>query len=269
MKFFLFSLSFLPLTILLFFCVLLPLPGTINTSLAATMQEIQERGYITIAVKDNIPPLAFRDKQGNLQGLEIDLARRLGRDLLGDSQGSRVKLQVKLQPVTNIERLPSVFNHRVDLAIARVTATPSRSRIVSLSIPYYYDGTAIVTKNPAIQKPSDLNKRRICVLNYSSTIPHLKYAIPQGELVGVNSYLEAKKLLDNGQVDACAADSTVFQGWIEPHTQYSQYKILPIRLSVEPLSIVMPKGLQYDELRTRVNDLIADYMAQGWLKSPY
>ncbi|WP_235678338.1 transporter substrate-binding domain-containing protein [Cylindrospermopsis curvispora] len=265
MKFFLFSLSFLPLTILLFSCVLLPLPGTINTSLAATMQEIQERGYITIAVKDNIPPLAFRDKQGNLQGLEIDLAKRLARDLLGDSQGSRVKLQ----PVTNIERLPAVFNHRVDLAIARVTATPSRSRIVSLSIPYYYDGTAIVTKNPAIQKPSDLNNRRICVLNYSSTIPHVKYAIPQGELVGVNSYLEAKKLLDNGQVDACAADSTVFQGWIEPHTQYSQYKILLDRLSVEPLSVVMPKGLQYDELRTRVNDLIADYIAQGWLKSSY
>jgi len=231
------------------------------------MQEIQERGYITIAVKDNTPPLAFRDKQGNLQGLEIDLAKRLARDLLGDSPSSRVKLQVKFQPVTNVERLPAVFNHKVDLAIARVTATPSRSRIVSLSIPYYYDGTAIVTKNPAIQKLSDLNNRRICVLNYSSTIPHVKYAIPQGELVGVNSYLEAKKLLDNGQVDACAADSTVFQGWIEP--QYSQYKILVDRLSVEPLSIVMPKGLQYDDLRTRVNNLIADYMAQGWLKSPY
>jgi len=107
---------------------------------AGTMAEIQQRGYLNMAVKDNLRPLGFRDAQGNLQGLEIDLAKQLANDLLGNTEA------VKLQPVANSDRLPVVYNQEVDLAIATVTATESRSRIVSFSVPYYYDGAAIVTK---------------------------------------------------------------------------------------------------------------------------
>ena len=60
---------------------------------AAQMPEIQRRGYLNIAVKDNLRPLGFRDANGNLQGLEIDLAKRLAVDLLGKADA------VKLQPV--------------------------------------------------------------------------------------------------------------------------------------------------------------------------
>ena len=37
-------------------------------SSAAELKEIQRRGYLTIAVKDNLRPLGFRDAGGKLQG---------------------------------------------------------------------------------------------------------------------------------------------------------------------------------------------------------
>ncbi|MFM6011454.1 MAG: transporter substrate-binding domain-containing protein [Dolichospermum sp.] len=224
---------------------------------AATMAEIEQRGYLNLAVKNNLRPLGFRDVKGNLQGLEIDLAKHLASDLLGKVNA------VKLQPVANSDRLPVVFNQQVDLAVAGVTATASRSRIVSFSVPYYYDGAAIATKNTSIQELRDVGKSKIAVLNYSSTIYYLKYFTPSAQLIAVHSYREGWEKIENNQVDGFAADFSVLSGWVQA---YPEYHILPAKLSTEPLSVVMPKGLQYDELRRKVNEAIARYTVAGWLK---
>ena len=224
---------------------------------AAEFKKIQERGYITIAVKDNLPLLGFKDSKGELQGLEIDLATRLASDLLSKPDS------IKLQPVENRERLSAVLENKVDLTIARVTATESRSRIVSLSFPYYFDGTVLITKNASIQKLTDLKQQKIAVLEKSSTIAPVRYYLPSAKLVGVNSYSEAKELLETNQVTAFAADGSILAGWVK---QKPNYQILSTKLSTEPLSVVMPKGLQYAELRNKVNQAIARYLDEGWLQ---
>ncbi|MEH1842346.1 MAG: transporter substrate-binding domain-containing protein [Nostoc sp.] len=231
--------------------------GTGLPASAAEMPEIQQRGYLTVAVKDNLRPLGFRDAKGNLQGLEIDLAQRLALDLVGKAEA------VKLKPVANRDRLSVVLDKKVDFAIARVTATESRSRIVSLSVPYYLDSTVLVTKDAFVQKFSDFAKQKIAVLNNSSTIAQVRYYVPNAELVGVNSYQEARDKIESNAAFAFAADASVLSGWVQ---QYPQYRLLPTKLSTEPLSVVMPKGLQYDELRRNVNQAIARYLAEGWLQ---
>ena len=224
---------------------------------AAEMPEIQQRGYLNIAVKNNLRPLGFTDVSGKLQGLEIDLAVKLSQDLLGKENA------VKLKPVANSDRMTVVLNNQVDLTIARVTATSSRARLVSFSVPYYFDGTVLLTKDASAQRLVDFARRKIAVLKKSSTIAEVKYYIPTAELVGVNSYEEARSLLEKNNCDAFAADASVLSGWVQ---QYSGYRLLSTKLSTQPLSVVMPKGLQYDELRQRVNEAIARYIVQGWLK---
>jgi len=247
----------LVLSATLFLIFFLSFGGREFTASAAPMSEIQQRGYLNVAVKDNLSPLGFRDDQGNLQGLEIDLARRLASDLLGKPDA------VKFRPVANSDRLSVIFNHEVDLTIARVTATESRSRIVSFSVPYYFDGATLVTKNAAIKQLKDLEKAKIAVLNNSSTIAQVKYYIPDAKLIGVDSYSQGKERINNNTAEAFAADGSVLRGWVQENPQYH---ILPVKLSTEPLSVVMPKGLQYDELRRKVNEAIARYTAIGWLK---
>ena len=115
------------------------------SSSAAELKEIQQRGYLTVAVKDDLRPLGFRDSAGRLQGLEIELAQRLAQDVLHKPDA------LKMQPVANADRIAVVLEGKADLTIAGVTLTESRARLVSFSIPYYSDGTSIVTKNPAVQ----------------------------------------------------------------------------------------------------------------------
>jgi polar amino acid transport system substrate-binding protein len=225
---------------------------------AAELKEIQKRGYLLVAVKDNLRPLGFRDATGKLQGLEIDLAQRLAQDLISNSAAV-----VRLQPVANRDRLSVVLEGKVDLAIARVTATASRARLVSFSIPYYLDGTALVSKDTSLQKLDDVAKEKIAVLKGSSTIATVRYLLPSAQLVGVDSYQQARSLLESGAASVFAADASVLSGWVQ---EDPQYRLLPTLLGAEPLCVVMPKGLQYDDLRRRVNGALSRYSSEGWLQ---
>ena len=223
---------------------------------AAELKEILQRGYLIVAVKDNLRPLGFRDAAGNLQGLEIELAKRLAQEILGNSQA------IKFVPVTNSDRLRVVLEGQADLTIAKVTATAARDRIVRFSIPYYMDGIALVTKKPNVQRLGDLTQQKIAILKGSSTIAKLRFILPKAQLVGVDSYEEGRSLLESNSAVAFAADVSVLTGWVQ---EYPQYRLLPTLLSAEPLSVVMPKGIQYDDLRRLVNEAINRGKTQGWL----
>lgn len=223
---------------------------------AAELKDILQRGYLIVAVKDNLRPLGFRDAAGNLQGLEIDLAKRLAQEILGNSEA------IKFVPVTNSDRLRVVLEGQADLTIARVTATAARDRIVRFSIPYYMDGIALVTKQPNVRSLGDLTQQKIAILKGSSTIAKVRFILPKAQLVGVDSYEEGRSLLESNNAVAFAADVSVLTGWVQ---EYSQYRLLPTLLSAEPLSVVMPKGIQYDDLRRVVNEAIMRGKTQGWL----
>jgi polar amino acid transport system substrate-binding protein len=237
--------------------ILFNLLGNSSILKAAQWSEIEKRGQLIIAVKDNYRPLGFRDDQGNLQGLEIDIARRLAQDLLGDGNA------VELIAVQNQDRLNLVLNGTVDLAIARVSITPSRTRVVNFSSFYYWDPTGFITNNAQIQSIQDLRFKKIAVLNYSNTIPVVRNRLPEAQLIGVDSYLEAFYGLESGQFDAFAGDYSLITGWMQ---EFPMYHRLTSVLSGEALAIVMPKGLQYLELSQKVNSAISQWQQEGWLE---
>ncbi len=226
-------------------------------SYAAELADIERRGKLIVGVKDNLPPLGFRNEQGKLQGLEIDIAKGLAEELLGDSEA------IIFKPVTNLERFQVVLKDEVDITIARVTFTDSRARIVDFSPYYYLDGTGLISKNSFPKKLTAFTQSTIAVLENSNTIAVIKYHLPQAKLVGVESYQQAWQLLENNQADAFAGDITILTGWEQ---EYPQYRQLPLYLSGEPLGIIMPRGLQYGELRRQVNKAIATWHESGWLR---
>lgn len=226
---------------------------------AAELAEILQRGRLQVAVKQNAPPLAFRDRPtGQLQGLEIDLAQQLAQELLGDSTA------LELLPVTNTQRIPAVLSGQVDLAIAQLTATPSRTRIVNFSLPYYLEATGVITRDSSVQKLRDFGQRPIAILEGSSAIAPLRFVLPTANLIGVRSYSEAQMQLATGTVQAVAGDASVLIGW---QRQTPGYVLLPEYVARYPIAIAMPKGIQYEPLRQRVNQIIEGWQRSGWLRS--
>lgn len=230
---------------------------TSRSTIARELSEIESQGKLKVAVKNNLRPLGFTDRQGNLIGLEIDLARQLAEELLGDEKA------IEFLVTSNQERLQVVLDREVDIAIAKVSVTDSRARIVNFSSYYYLDGTGIITNNPNVQDLADLKKSKILLLQNSASIAVIRHKLPQATLVGVESYQQALELLENQQADGFAGDRSILAGWIQ---EYPRYKLLPSRLSGEALAIVMPKGLQYQELRSKINKTISEWKKSGWLQ---
>jgi polar amino acid transport system substrate-binding protein len=223
---------------------------------AATLPEIQERRHLIVAVKDNLYPLGYRDNAGVLQGFEVAIARRLAQTLFNSDQA------LVLKPVRNVERLRAVATGAVDMAIAQLTLTENRMRLVRFSTPYYRSGTGILTRDARWNRLQTLSRQEIAVLQPSVTLPSLRSALPQAHLTGVQTYAAAQTLLDQGQVQAIIGDQIVLSGLAK---QQPQYRFYATTLTVQPLAIALPKGVQYDSLYRWVEQTLREWEREGWL----
>jgi polar amino acid transport system substrate-binding protein len=225
---------------------------------AETLQGIRQRGRMIVAVKDNTRPLGFRDREGQLQGLEIDIARRLAEEILGRPD------RVNLVPVKNTDRLQVLFDRQVDVTIARLGVNRARSRVVAFSQPYYLDGTGVLTNSERVKKLADLAGQSVAVIQSSTSLYPLAEQVPGVKMVPVGSYEAAKGLLDGGQVVAFVADYSLLVGWVQEFPQ--GYRLLAEKLNEESLAIAMPKGLQHRELREFVAGALDRWKKEGWLQ---
>lgn len=224
---------------------------------ATPLEEIQKRGKITIAVKDNVRPLGFRDSAGNLQGLEIDLARQLAQEILGDANA------VELIPLNNQERLDALLNGEVDVIIAQMGLSDSRERLVNFSSYYYLDGIGFVTKKEGLTDLAQITTQRVVILNYSQAIAAVRAYFPNVTLIPAASYQEALTLLETQQADLFAGDHSVLTGWTQ---DYPNYRLLPAWLDGNALAIATPKGRQHQTLHQEIQTTLLEWQKSGWLK---
>jgi polar amino acid transport system substrate-binding protein len=205
-----------------------------------------------VGVKDNLPPLGFRNSSDVLEGFEIDLARQLAQELLGDAR------KIELVPLGNGERFDALWEGRVDVVIAQVTLTRNRSRVVTFSPPYYVASTVVIVPRSRPAPPDT-----IAVLRHSSAIAMVQFHHPQAKTVAVDSYSEGLAALTRGDVTAFAADHLAVHQWLTANPAYTT--LAPI--GSHSLAIAMPRGLGYFPLHERLSQSLERLRQSGWLRT--
>lgn len=218
-----------------------------------TLDKIQKRGRLVIGVKDNLSLLGFRDRSGNLAGLEIDIARELAKEL---------NMPIELVPLKNRDRLSALQDNQVDLAIAQITVTTNRSRLVDFSLPYYTDSTIAIAKRGTTSQEL---KRPVAigVLKNSAAIAVIQSQFPKAAIIGASFYADGLDALQAGKVKAFVGDRSSLAEWLKDHPDY---EIIGQPLAVHSLAIALPRGLQHLDLRDRVFDIVEKWRKNGWLK---
>lgn len=239
------------------FGLLLGMQTAVSPAFAADLATIRSRGYLIVAVREHWRPLSFRDETGELVGLEVDLARQLAQRIFNDPEA------VVLEVVPNRDRLSAVLEDRVDLAIAGITQTPGRMRLVSFSLPYYLDGAGFLVTDDHNLTLQTLTRGRIGLLQGSSTLAAVRYLLPQAQVVPLTSYRAGQGALLQGQVDAFAGDISTLVGWQQ---EQAGYRLLPTAITADPLAIALPHGTRYSDLRQMVNQSLRDWHQTGWLE---
>lgn len=102
------------------------------------LQIIKERGRLIVGTGSTNPPWHFEDANGKLQGMDIDMARLLAKNLFDDPE----KVEFVLQG--SDARIPSLITDKVDIVVQWMTVTGGRAQQVEFTHPYYREGVGLM-----------------------------------------------------------------------------------------------------------------------------
>jgi polar amino acid transport system substrate-binding protein len=228
-----------------------------SQTLAGGLETIEKRDRLIVGVKNNLPPLGFLDRSGSLKGFEIDISEQLAKELLGN-----LPISVELRSLSNSERFAALWLDQVDLLVAQVTLTENRARLMEFSLPYYVDSTVLIARkgtNNDFRQPEDL----IGVLKGSETIAILQGSFPNAALIGTESYKTGLEALKLGKIKGFAGDAIILLEWLKQNPEFEQ---VGSKLAFHSLAIALPRGEQYQTLRSRVFKIVEGWRQSGWLK---
>ncbi|MCP5072878.1 MAG: transporter substrate-binding domain-containing protein [Rhodobacteraceae bacterium] len=101
-----------------------------------TWNKVVERGKLVVGVKADYKPWGFRDTDGNLVGMEIDMANEVA---------ATMGVDVELIAVQSSNRMQFLEQGKIDLMIATMSDRADRREIVGIVGPNYYtSGTNIL-----------------------------------------------------------------------------------------------------------------------------
>ncbi len=120
-------------------------PGTPAAAQDSAIDEIMRRGTLNVGLSTFVP-WSMRDKDGELIGFEIDVARRLAEDL---------GVEVNFIPTAWDGIIPALIAGNFDVIISGMTVTPQRNLTVNFTIPYAHSGMRLVAHR---EMAADLTK---------------------------------------------------------------------------------------------------------------
>jgi polar amino acid transport system substrate-binding protein len=143
---------------------------------ASQLDAVLKRDKLIIGTYSTSPPLAYVDDKGDLVGMEIDLARQLAKDLLGDEK------KLELVVLQSDGRFPAVLSGKIDCGLCSTTITPDRATRIAFTYPYVDSAaTTLARKDANISKLLDLNdpKFTYAILNVPPAIARTKAVLPK------------------------------------------------------------------------------------------
>jgi polar amino acid transport system substrate-binding protein len=167
-----------------------------------TLAEIKRRGKLRVGVSI-IVPWAMHDKDGNLIGFEIDVAKKIARDL---------GVEVEFYPDEFRYLIPDLLDNRFDVIISNLSVSTNRAMQVNFSAPYNSTDLSLIANRKLagdFQAITDFDKPGVTigVLDSSVAMDVTSNAFPNAQL---KTYVEDGELfraLLDGKIYAAVADS--------------------------------------------------------------
>jgi polar amino acid transport system substrate-binding protein len=222
-------------SIVFFACSQHNLGTYVLTSPSPVLDRIQLRGELVVGTAAAMPPLNMTTKDGEIIGLDADLSRYLA---------DAMEVNLRLEPMTFKDLLPSLEAGKVDMVISGMTMTAYRNRRVAFVGPYLMSGKGLLTRKAtlaAVRNPDaiDLAEIRLTALAGSTSADFVRTLIPRAQFAPAQDYDEAVKMVIDGRVDAMVADQPIC---IISVARYPDQGLLAVvaPLTYEPIGIALP-----------------------------
>jgi polar amino acid transport system substrate-binding protein len=152
-----------------------PLPG--NPATGATLDRIRARGHVIAGVSADTLLFGFRNpKNGQLEGFDIDMVKRISREIFGDDRA------VEYRVMTYAQRIPGLNakQNPVDIVADVMTINCTRWTQIAFSSQYFDAGQKILVRTDShVTGISQLNGKKMCVAKGSTNYDELKTNYPK------------------------------------------------------------------------------------------
>ncbi len=216
--------------------------GYLQTAMAAeaariapVLDRIQAKKELVVGTAASMPPLNMTVKDGQIAGMEIDLARFIAESL-------DVKLTLKQMHFNDL--LPALQAGQVDMVLSGMTITPARNLKVAFVGPYIISGKSVLAKKAnleSVSEPSKINQpdKVLVALKGSTSQVFAEKAFPKAKLILTDDYDPAISMVKEGKVQAMVADMQTCQLAVYRYPE-AELMTLGRPLSYEPLGIAIP-----------------------------
>jgi glutamine transport system substrate-binding protein len=207
-----------------------------------------------VGVDTTYPPFEF--KEGNAyKGIDIDLMNAIAKN-----QG----FKIDLSPMDFGGIIPAMQANQLDVAIAGMSITDERKKVVDFSTPYFNAGLTVVVKkdNTTVKSVDDLKGKTVAVKKGTTGS---KYALDNATKLGIkvvqfNDSPAMFQEVSNGNADALIEDYPVISYAIAQKDL--GLKIVGDRLNGDKYGIAVLKG-QNKDLLAKIDKGLAELQKDG------
>jgi polar amino acid transport system substrate-binding protein len=154
--------------------------STASTPLLAAepaIDEIQKRGSIRVGMSTFVP-WAMRDKNGELIGFEIDVAKQLAKDM---------DVAVEFIPTAWDGIIPALLAGKFDVIIGGMSITEERSKTVDFTVPYAHSSLGVMANKEVAESlswPDDYNSTDVTFVCRRGATPcnYIQTEFPKAQL---------------------------------------------------------------------------------------
>ncbi|MCC4790794.1 transporter substrate-binding domain-containing protein [Vibrio splendidus] len=166
------------------------------------LDKINERGSLRVGMSTFVP-WAMRNKQGDLVGFEIDVAKRLAEDS---------GWKVEFVPTAWDGIIPSLLSKKFDVIIGGMSITEARAKSVLFTEPYSHSGVQLAANTELAEgftQISDFDSRRVKIAarRGAFTVQVARETFPKAKVLQFDDDAQAFQEVLNGNAHAVIASS--------------------------------------------------------------
>ncbi|MEX1234051.1 MAG: transporter substrate-binding domain-containing protein [Roseovarius sp.] len=226
-------------------------------AMAEKLQDIADAGKIVVGVKQDYKPWGYLTSDGELTGLEIDLARDVAE---------RLGVEVELVPVVASNRMEFLQQGRIDLIIATMGDNEKRREVVGMIEPAYYAGgtNVIAPKAAELDTWEDLRGKDVCALQgsyYNRRVTELYGP----NLVSFAGIPEVTSALQNGSCVAFLYDNTWIESQLASDDQWADYEMPFETEDPQAWAIAVPLDELDGAYGEKMSEIVTDWHKTGYL----
>jgi glutamate transport system substrate-binding protein len=240
-----------------------PAAASATAKLPATAEKIKAKGKVTIGVKFDVPFMGLQNAvTGDVTGFDTEIGKLVAKAIFGTDKG-----KIEWVEAISRNREPFIQENKVDLVISTYTINDARKKLIDFAGPYVSAKQDILIYKidaDTIKSVSDLNGRKVCSVQGSTSLNNVRREAPRADVVAFNTYSECVEALKDGRVQAVTTDDLILISFAK---KFPAFQLVGKPFTDEPYGI----GLKRcdTEMRNWLNDLIEKSVANGDYKKAW